>query len=309
MPAATIIPFALPLPPVLPTIEGNVDYRDFRDQLLRIDGLLVQSGAGNPNARGGPPTLAGPAKARQRQGPTKPPVPCPARLALQHRPASCSKRTTAALPPAWPTAPSCSSSAASAKWTAWSCPAKAPSNATSPGGRRPRCGPLIHQLLVQGAQAPERLDLAEPLDLASAFLDSTCLCANIHYPVDWVLLRDATRTLMGSVRLIRDQGLKHRMEEPESVPQPHQRAVHQNDPCLAAPGSGPEPAPAQTNPPPNGPPGRHRPQPRPPLPAVARRPVGANRLDPPPSRASARAGWTRSWSNCPRPANRPASAS
>jgi len=29
-------------------------------------------------------------------------------------------------------------------------------------------------------------------------------------------LRDATRTLMGSVRLIRDQGLKHRMEEPES---------------------------------------------------------------------------------------------
>ena len=31
-----------------------------------------------------------------------------------------------------------------------------------------------------------------------------------------MLLRDATRTLMGSVRLIRDQGLKHRMEEPES---------------------------------------------------------------------------------------------
>jgi len=34
--------------------------------------------------------------------------------------------------------------------------------------------------------------------------------------VDWVLLRDATRTLMGSVRLIRDQGLKHRMAEPEA---------------------------------------------------------------------------------------------
>ena len=41
--AATIIPFELPLPQILPTIEGNVDYRDFRDQLLRIDGLLVQS--------------------------------------------------------------------------------------------------------------------------------------------------------------------------------------------------------------------------------------------------------------------------
>ena len=43
MPVANIIPFELPLPPILPTIEGNVDYRDLRDQLLRIDGLLVQS--------------------------------------------------------------------------------------------------------------------------------------------------------------------------------------------------------------------------------------------------------------------------
>src|SRR5213593_3467919 len=40
---ANIIPFELPLPQVLPTIEGNVDYRDFRDQLLRINALLVQS--------------------------------------------------------------------------------------------------------------------------------------------------------------------------------------------------------------------------------------------------------------------------
>ena len=44
MAAANLIPFELPLPLSLPTIEGNVDYRDFRDQLLRIDSLLVQSG-------------------------------------------------------------------------------------------------------------------------------------------------------------------------------------------------------------------------------------------------------------------------
>ena len=41
---ATIIPFQPALPQVLPTIDGNVDYRDFRDQLLRIDALLIQSG-------------------------------------------------------------------------------------------------------------------------------------------------------------------------------------------------------------------------------------------------------------------------
>ena len=76
--------------------------------------------------------------------------------------------------------------------------------------------PLVQELLLQGARGPGATGAGEPLDLETAFLDSTCLCANIHYPVDWVLLRDATRTLMGSVRLIRDQGLKHRMEEPET---------------------------------------------------------------------------------------------
>ena len=44
MPDALIIPFELPLPQVLPTIEGNVDYRDLRDQLLRIDQLLATTG-------------------------------------------------------------------------------------------------------------------------------------------------------------------------------------------------------------------------------------------------------------------------
>ena len=44
MPSA-IIPFDLPLPTVLPTIEGNVDYRKMRDELLRIDQLLTQSDA------------------------------------------------------------------------------------------------------------------------------------------------------------------------------------------------------------------------------------------------------------------------
>ena len=39
-----IIPFELPLPKVLPTIEGNVDYRTLRDQLLQINQMLLISG-------------------------------------------------------------------------------------------------------------------------------------------------------------------------------------------------------------------------------------------------------------------------
>ena len=45
--------------------------------------------------------------------------------------------------------------------------------------------------------------------------DSTCIDANIHFPVDWVLLRDATRSLLLCIRLMRKHGLKHRMMSPD----------------------------------------------------------------------------------------------
>jgi hypothetical protein len=47
------------------------------------------------------------------------------------------------------------------------------------------------------------------------FADTTCVKSNIHFPVDWVLLRDATRTLIKAIALIRSQGLKHRMGDPK----------------------------------------------------------------------------------------------
>ncbi len=42
------------------------------------------------------------------------------------------------------------------------------------------------------------LDLAEPLDGDTYFLNPTCVKANIHFPVDWVLLRDAVRAQWAS---------------------------------------------------------------------------------------------------------------
>ena len=53
--------------------------------------------------------------------------------------------------------------------------------------------------------------LSEPLDFSRAYFDCTCIRANIHYPIDWVLFRDATRTLMKAVARIRKAGLRHRM--------------------------------------------------------------------------------------------------
>jgi hypothetical protein len=59
------------------------------------------------------------------------------------------------------------------------------------------------------------LELVEALDLEAYFLDTTCVKLHIHFPVDWVLLRDAARTLMKATILIRKRNLKARMEEPQ----------------------------------------------------------------------------------------------
>ena len=215
MPAANIIPFELPLPQILPTIEGNVDYRDFRDQLLRIDGLLVNSElethlieADLQRWLASQKRVS--AKAQQKhQFHARRALRCnTARLLLKEHYRGFAARLA--------DSPLLQHFCAISEVDRVVVPSKSTLQRYFTWWPEAEVRQLIHQLLVQGAQAPERLDLAQPLDLENAYLDSTCLCAHIHYPVDWVLLRDATRTLMGSVRLIRDQGLKHRMEEPES---------------------------------------------------------------------------------------------
>lgn len=62
--------------------------------------------------------------------------------------------------------------------------------------------------------AKQTLELTEALNLEAYFLDTTCVKLHIHFPVDWVLLRDAARTLMKATMLIRKRGLKVRMDEP-----------------------------------------------------------------------------------------------
>jgi IS5 family transposase len=210
-----MIPFPLPLPPILPTIEGNVDYRDLRDQLLRIDGLLVHSRLESQMIEADLHRwLAG-----QEQ--------VSARAQQNHQfQARCALRCTIARLLLKEHYRGFAARLADSPLLQFFCgigevdrvvvPSKSTLQRYFTWWPEAELRAWIQQLLVQGAEAPERLDLAQPLDLENAYLDSTCLCANIHYPVDWVLLRDATRSLMGSVRLIRDQGLKHRMEEPES---------------------------------------------------------------------------------------------
>jgi len=215
MPDTTIIPFELPLPQVLPTIEGNVDYRQLRDQLLQIDFLLVSGGLETrlmekDLARGLSQGKRLTPKAQQnRQRHCRRALRCniarlliaedyrgfAARLAdsplLQH---FCGISEVLCV-----TVPSKSTLERYDKW--WP---------------QAEVRQIIQELLSLGSTAAPKLALPEAVDLESAFLDTTCVSANIHYPVDWVLLRDATRTLMKAVQLVRLQGLKQRMEAPQS---------------------------------------------------------------------------------------------
>lgn len=79
----------------------------------------------------------------------------------------------------------------------------------------PQVRKLIDGLIKGAVEQPNKLHLKEALDLEEYFLDSTCLKANIHFPTDWVLLRDGVRTLMKATVLIRRVGLRGRMAAPE----------------------------------------------------------------------------------------------
>jgi len=75
--------------------------------------------------------------------------------------------------------------------------------------------------------------LAEAIDVSVVLGDSTCLEANIHYPVDWVLLKDVALTLIRSIRLVRLEGLLNRMESG-----PDELAKEMNRLCIAMTHSG-----------------------------------------------------------------------
>jgi hypothetical protein len=215
VPNATLVPFQPALPKVLPTIEGNVDYRDFRDQLLWINQTLVISGLETQlleadlkrwTANGQPPS----AKAVQnRELHSRRALRCNiARLLLGEDYRGFAARLA--------DSPLLQFFCGIDELDRVKVPSKSTLQRYDLWWSEDQVRPLITELLKQGAAQPQALHLPDALDLENLFIDSTCLEVNIHYPVDWVLLRDATRTLMQAVILIREQGLKHRMESPET---------------------------------------------------------------------------------------------
>jgi len=74
--------------------------------------------------------------------------------------------------------------------------------------------------LNQQTACPENsekiLNAELPLDFTKLYVDSTCIQANVHYPVDWLLLRDAVRTIIAGIKCMRNHGIIHRIPDPVS---------------------------------------------------------------------------------------------
>lgn len=210
-----IIPFPTELRPRLPTIVGNVDYLTLRLRLEQIDELLRASGvekefveqalqgwmgaqSKNPSAR----------QQQQFQLRSRRALRCTVlRTLLQddYRGFSCQL--------------------AGNPLYQWFCLTDAVDQIRVPSKselqRYAHWLPaqtlrlVMNRLLLSGLEQPRKLQLKQAVDLEEYFVDTTCLKANIHFPVDWVLLRDGVRTLMKATILIRQQGLQARMQSPE----------------------------------------------------------------------------------------------
>ena len=74
----------------------------------------------------------------------------------------------------------------------------------------------IRELLTNLTYANKAIKFGthQPIDCTNVFMDTSCIKSNIHFPVDWILLRDATRSVLSAIKIIRAQGLKQRMIEP-----------------------------------------------------------------------------------------------
>ena len=212
---AVLLPIQQLLRPTLPTIEGNVDYAHLRQQLLRIDQLLQQSGVEAQFMADTFKDWAAHCKFKNISPKAQRKIQIHARRALR-----CNIGRTLILEDFRGFAVRLADSplfqhfCGVAEVDRVRVPSKSTLQRYAQWSDEGAIRRLVDQLTQQAHVHPQKLRLRAALDLEACFLDTTCVKANIHYPVDWVLLRDATRTLMKAVSLIREQGLRHRMEEP-----------------------------------------------------------------------------------------------
>jgi len=223
-----IIAFQPEICPALPVVVGNCDYQEFKASLLRIDQLLHLSGLERDFVRLRLEEVERVRAEAARVHGHQPRRPHPKAVARATEHAVLALRCNLARAMIGGSSREFSRRLADSPLLQWFCGlsrldvVRVPSKSTLD-----RYGKLVPEQVVRevidrlnqaGAAATvaggQVLGLAEPLSLESLLLDTTCVPANIHFPVDWVLLRDAARTLIKGVAVIRRHGLRQRMSEP-----------------------------------------------------------------------------------------------
>jgi hypothetical protein len=210
-----IIPFPQELRPQLPTIVGNVDYLTFRQRLEQVDTLLREGGVEQDFVQ----------RALARwQVAAKRTVTAREQTKFQQR-SRRALRCTFLQTLLQKDYRGFSCELAGNPLYHWFCgidaldvvrvPSKSELQRFADWLPADEMRAVIDGLLTGAIQKSKKLGLREALDLEAYFLDSTCLEANVHFPTDWVLLRDGVRTLMKATLLIRQAGLRGRMEAPE----------------------------------------------------------------------------------------------
>lgn len=224
----------LTLPPLLPeqedlqppvaTVLGSIDYRTWRQRLERIDEILRDSRAEEAFVRLALKRRLEDFEKKSAEKGRPSTKPCAGDQVLFQRMSSVALRATVARALCGGGFRPFSARLADSPLLQWFCRLSRLGDVQVPGKSQlqlyqdmvneSELREVIQTLLDAGARKDEPLELKEKLDLETEFLDSTCVKLNIHYPTDWVLLRDAARTLMKATILIRRRGLKVRMTEP-----------------------------------------------------------------------------------------------
>lgn len=206
------------LVPILPTIEGNVDYITLQNQLIRIDELLRLSGLETQWVRDCTRlwlenwqdlSAVSFKMLRKYQERSAQALRCNLLRALlqeDYRRFSIHLAESPLL-----------------QWFVGlnrldivRVPSKSTLQRYSDWAAQPTVQAQLNRLLQAALQGQSVLELEKDLELDTILFDSTCLKTAIHFPVDWVLLRDGVQTLIRAMILIRKHGLRHRMPTPES---------------------------------------------------------------------------------------------
>ena len=201
-----MLPFQTEFCPELPPVVGNRDFRELDALLTRMDEVIVQSGLEEAFVASFPAKRHGTPKQRRRLVTALRCTLIRMLFQLPYRRAACEFAVN------YPYQRFCGLIRVDR--------IDAPSHSTLERYEKMVSPEILQKLVAQLNQAAalpsdgsgaQMLELETPVDLRVEYVDATALKARVHYPVDWLLLRDAVRTLILTIVQVRKRGIVSRM--------------------------------------------------------------------------------------------------